>query len=248
MDLVTLVAACALAVEPKLMHALIWHQSGGEPWAISVQSEPNPRVYSSMRDAIRDARAGSARNDTVRVGLAGLSIAPSKVTAAVLLPCRNVAIAAAQIAKLADRCKSHPRLKADTTFCAVAVYRGSWEQPDVKFADAVATSVAKGDAPDFDMPKDTTIEFLDTASETTSRSDDPFPAAVSAAEERERGWSSALFPSGPQPSAPASNGSPGDHPPAEQAPSPPASNAHPSTVKSPVDSLFVPRSLDRRPQ
>jgi hypothetical protein len=69
MDLVTLVTACALAVEPKLMHALIWHQSGGEPWAISVQSEPNPRVYSSMRDAIRETRAGSARNDTVRVRL-----------------------------------------------------------------------------------------------------------------------------------------------------------------------------------
>ena len=25
MDLVTLVTACALSVEPKLMHALIWH-------------------------------------------------------------------------------------------------------------------------------------------------------------------------------------------------------------------------------
>jgi hypothetical protein len=32
MDLVTLIAACALNVEPKLMHALIWKQSGGEPW------------------------------------------------------------------------------------------------------------------------------------------------------------------------------------------------------------------------
>jgi hypothetical protein len=36
MDLVTLVTACALGVEPKLMHALVWHQSGGEPWAASV--------------------------------------------------------------------------------------------------------------------------------------------------------------------------------------------------------------------
>jgi len=240
--------ACALGVEPKLMHALIWHQSGGEPWAVSVQSEPNSLVYSSMQDAIRETRASSAGTGTVRVGLAGLAVDPSKVAPAVLLPCRNVAIAAGQIAKLADRCRVHPRLKTDPTFCAVAVYRGSWRQPDVKFGDAVATSVAKGDAPDFDMPKDTTIEFLDTASETTSRSDDPFPASVSAAEERERGWSSALFPSGPQPSAPGSDGSPSDHPPAEQAPSPRVSNAHPSTIRSPVDSLFVPRSLGRRPQ
>jgi len=35
-DLVTLVAACALTVDPKLMHALVWHQSGGEPWSFSV--------------------------------------------------------------------------------------------------------------------------------------------------------------------------------------------------------------------
>src|SRR5690349_4824713 len=55
MDLVTLVTACALSVEPKLMHALIWHQSGGEPWAIAVQNEPMSRVYSSMQEAISEA-------------------------------------------------------------------------------------------------------------------------------------------------------------------------------------------------
>ena len=248
MDLVTLVTACALGVEPKLMHALIWHQSGGEPWAVSVQSEPNPRVYSTMQDAIRETRASSAGTGTVRIGLAGLAVDPSKVAPAVFLPCRNVAIAAGQIAKLADRCKAHPRLKTDSTFCAVAVYRGSWRRPDVKFADAVATSVAKGDAPDFDMPKDTTIEFLDTASETAPRSDDPVPGSVSAAEERERGWSSALFPSKPRPPASESSDRPSDHPTAEEVPSSRVSNAQPSTVKSPVDSLFVPRSFDRRPQ
>lgn len=248
MDLVTFVTACALAVEPKLMHALIWHQSGGEPWAISVQSEPNPRVYSSMRDAIRETRAGSARNDTVRIGLAGLSIAPSKVTAAVLLPCRNVAIAATQIAKLADRCKSHPRLKADTTFCAVAVYRGSWEQPDVKFAEAVATSVAKGDAPDFDMPKDTGIEFLDMASEGTPHLDDPLLGSVSASDERARGWSSALFPIRPQQPASELKDNSNDVASAEKAPASRVSNEHSSTAKSPVESLFVPRSSDRKRQ
>jgi hypothetical protein len=53
MDLVTLVTACALAVDPRLMHALVWHQSGGEPWAVAVPGEPNPRVYSSL-----DKRSG----------------------------------------------------------------------------------------------------------------------------------------------------------------------------------------------
>jgi hypothetical protein len=74
MDLITLVTACAFVVEPKLMHALIWHQSGGEPWAVSVQGEPNPRVYSSMQEAIRETRASSGGTGTVRVGLAGLAV------------------------------------------------------------------------------------------------------------------------------------------------------------------------------
>ena len=81
MDLVTLVTACALSVEPKLMHALIWHQSGGEPWAIAVQNEPMPRVYSSMQEAISEAHSVSAANDTVRVGLAGLPVCLSRLMA-----------------------------------------------------------------------------------------------------------------------------------------------------------------------
>jgi hypothetical protein len=247
-DLVTLVTACALSVEPKLMHALIWHQSGGEPWAVAVQNEPMPRVYSSMQEAVSEAHSASVMNDTVRVGLAGLPVSPLKANAAMFLPCRNVAIAAQAIAKLADRCKGHPRLKTDPNFCAVAVYRGSWQQPDVKFAQAVAVTVAKGDAPNFDMPKDATIELLDIGSDTPPPSDDSLLGSISASEERDRGWSSALFPSGPERSAPASSDSPGDHPPAEKAPLLGVSNAHPSTVKSPADSLFVPRSSDRRPQ
>ena len=240
--------ACALGVEPKLMHALIWHQSGGEPWAVSVQSEPNSLVYSSMQDAIRETRASSAGTGTVRVGLAGLAVDPSKVAPAVLLPCRNVAIAAGQIAKLADRCKVHPRLKTDPTFCAVAVYRGSWRQPDVRFAEAVIASAAKADAPNFDLPKDINVEFLDIASETPPPSNDPFLGLVSASEARERGWSSALFPSNPQQPASEPNDGPSDRRTAEEPPSSRTSSAPRSTAKSAVDSLFVPRSPDRRPQ
>ena len=133
--------------------------------------------------------------------LAGLPVSPLKANAAMFLPCRNVAIAAQRIARLADRCKAHPRLRADPTFCAVAVYRGSWQRPDVKFADAVATTVAKGDAPNVDMPKDANIELLDIGSETLPPSNDSPFASGSAFEERDRGWSSALFPSNPQQSS-----------------------------------------------
>src|SRR5262249_47867742 len=82
MDLVTLVTACALGVEPKLMHALVWQQSGGEPWAVSLPSEPMRRVYSSMQQAISETRAASAATGIVRVGLAGLPVAPSKASPA----------------------------------------------------------------------------------------------------------------------------------------------------------------------
>ena len=101
MDLVTLVTACALSVDPKLMHALVWHQSGGEPWAVSVQGEANPRVYPDMREAIREIRSNFIRARFAWVSPA-LSVSPSKVAASVLLPCRNVAMAAVQITKHAN--------------------------------------------------------------------------------------------------------------------------------------------------
>jgi hypothetical protein len=247
MDLVTLVTACALSVEPMLMHALIWHQSGGEPWAVAVQNERMPRVYSSMQEAISEAHSMSIANDTVQVGLAGLPISPLKANAAMFLPCRNVAIAAQRIARLADRCKTHPRLKADPTFCGVAVYRGSWQRPDVKFAEAVAATVEKGDAPNFDMPRDANIELLDIGSETLPPPND-FPLASGPAlEERARGWSSALFPSTPQQSRNEPGNVP-DHPTAKQSPSSHLSNAHQLTAKAPIERLFVPTSSGREPQ
>jgi hypothetical protein len=242
MDLVTLVTACALSVEPKLMHALIWHQSGGEPWAVTVQNERMPRVYLSMEEAIGEAHAISIPNDTVRVGLAGLPVSPSKANAAMFLPCRNVAIAAQRIARLADRCKTHPRLKADPTFC------GSWQRPDVKFAEAVAATIAKGDAPNFDMPRDANIELLDIGFETLPPSND-FPlAAGSGLEERERGWSSTLFPPNPQQSKNQSSNASNDHRAAEQSLSSHVSSAHQSTAKAPIERLFVPTSSPRGPQ
>jgi len=74
MDLVTLITACALNVEPKLMHALIWKQSGGEPWSFLVPGESLPRVLPTLQDAVREAQATRPEGDRIRVGLTGLSI------------------------------------------------------------------------------------------------------------------------------------------------------------------------------
>jgi hypothetical protein len=73
MDLVTLVTACALTVDPKIVHALIWHQSGGEPWSFTVPGERQPHVYRNVADAIRAAHATYPADVAIRVGLTGLS-------------------------------------------------------------------------------------------------------------------------------------------------------------------------------
>src|ERR1700726_948005 len=72
MDLVTLVAACALTVDPKLMHALVWHQSGGEPWWFSVLREQQPQIYRSAREAAYEALAAPRTGLPIRFGLTGL--------------------------------------------------------------------------------------------------------------------------------------------------------------------------------
>jgi hypothetical protein len=63
MDLVTLIIACALNVEPTLMYALIWRQSGGEPWSFVVPGESLPRVLPTLHDAVREAQATRLEGD-----------------------------------------------------------------------------------------------------------------------------------------------------------------------------------------
>jgi hypothetical protein len=69
-----------------------------------------------------------------------------------LMPRPNISIVARQIMQLSDRCNAVPRFMGNSIHCAVAAHYGSWDHPDNKFADVVLTSVAKGDAPNFDMP------------------------------------------------------------------------------------------------
>ncbi|MFY9828459.1 MAG: hypothetical protein WAK69_07565, partial [Rhodoplanes sp.] len=85
-------AICSLGVDPKLMHALVWHQSGGEPWSFSVPGEREPRVYRKLRDALREANALHT-DRPIRVGLAGLVTNASAVTETTFLPCPNIAAA-----------------------------------------------------------------------------------------------------------------------------------------------------------
>src|SRR5579859_4693346 len=113
MDLVTLVAACALAVDPKLMHALIWHQSGGEPWSFSVPGERQPEVYRSPREAVVEVHRSAPAGLPIRIGLTGLAVDAETATLAMFMPCPNISIAAQQIDQLMERCKVTARFTAN---------------------------------------------------------------------------------------------------------------------------------------
>jgi hypothetical protein len=239
MDLVTLIAACALRVDPKLMHALIWHQSGGEPWSFSVPGERQPQVYRSPREAAVEAHRSAPAGLPIRIGLTGLAVDSGTATLAMLMPCPNISIAAQHIMRLSDRCEAVPRFKANLMHCAIAAYHGSWGQPDDKFADAVLTSVAKGDAPNFDMPDeigDRSNEVAAGPSVAGQRTSTPRSAAR---EDQRQGWSSALFPVRPKPFTSTSS-SGGD---ADRLQEPGTSGAHSMAAPSHGDGPFVHRSL-----
>jgi hypothetical protein len=193
MDLVTLIAACALNVEPKLMQALIWRQSGGEPWSFSVPGESTPRVLPTLQDAVREARAAHPEFDGIRVGLTGLSTHTRSVRTVMFAPCPNVTVAARKLTELAARCNTTS--KPDPTYCAIAAYRGSWDRPDIGFADAVRATVEEGNTPNVDLPKDAYFDASDIASDITTRKPLAAPSTPgSQSDDRTYGWSSALFP------------------------------------------------------
>jgi hypothetical protein len=248
MDLVTLITACALNVEPKLMHALIWKQSGGEPWSFSVPGESLPRVLPTLQDAVREAQATRPEGDRSRVGLTGLSTYPRSVTAVTFAPCPNVAIAAQQLTHLIERCNTTS--KPDPTYCAIAAYRGSWDRPDIGFADAVRATVEEGNAPNIELPKDAYFDASDIASDIPMRK--PHAASStprSQSDDRTRGWLSALFPTKPTKSNGTFVGDQNGDRAAEEAHFPGPATAVPEKKSEiSIDSLFVKRSSEGRRQ
>jgi len=247
MDLTTLVTACALAVDPKIMHALIWHQSGGEPWSFTMRGERQAQVYRTMRDAVRAAHDIQDGDTAVRVGLTGLSADTRSVTAVTFAPCSNIAIAARQIAQLAERCRASPHFKDDPVYCAIAAYRGSRDRPDNAFADAVRTSVAKNDAPDFEMPAAAGIDAAEISSARQPALHDTAAAPPTTPDDRERARLSPLFPVRSQLSDRSSiDDSARDRPAIEEQKSD-VPSARPTPTQPHADGLFVPRSAQRSP-
>jgi hypothetical protein len=248
MDLVTLIAACALSVDPKLMHALIWEQSGGEPWSFSLPGDRQPQVYSTLQVAVRAARATRPEVGRIRVGLTGLSTQPQSTTAAMFAPCPNITFAARRIMQWTARCKSTSSVQDDALYCGIAAYRGSWDRPDIKFADAVRATVEKGNAPNLDMPKDAYFDPADIGWDTPIHDlNVDVAASPDTSDDRQRSWSSALFPAkATKPGDVSQRPSTRDRPAKESQPTGQGS-AHAITARTPTDSLFVPRSNEGRP-
>jgi len=88
-DLTTLVTGCALAVDPKIMRAPIWHQSGGESWSFTVAGVHQPHVFQDVSDAIDAAHDTYPADAAIRIGLIGLSATPRSVAAAMLPPAQT---------------------------------------------------------------------------------------------------------------------------------------------------------------
>jgi hypothetical protein len=87
-DLVALVAACSLTVDPKLIQALVWHQSGGAPWSFSVPGERQPSVWRSAQQAVGEAHRRAPRGLPIRIGLTGLRVSSDAAALALFMPCR----------------------------------------------------------------------------------------------------------------------------------------------------------------
>jgi len=244
MDLTTLVTACALVVDPKIMHALIWHQSGGEPWSFTVPGVHQPQVFRDVSDVIDAAHVSYPADVAIRIGLTGLPTTPRSVAATMFAPCSNITIAAREIAQLAERCKTSTHSNRDPIYCAIAAYRGSWERPDNAFAETVRTSVANNDAPDFEMP-----ETGGHAAKVRPAPRPPFhdtaTAPPVAPDDRERARLSPLFPVKSRPSdrSPIDDAA-RDRPAVEEQKSD-VQSARSTPAQPPADSLFVPRSAQR---
>jgi hypothetical protein len=236
-DLIALVAACSLTVDPKLIHALVWHQSGGEPWSFSVPGERQPYVWRSAQQAVAEAHRSAPRGLPIRIGLTGLRVDSDAATLALFRPCTNVSTAARQVTELVERCKIAP-LTADPARCAIAAYGGSWDHPDNKFADAFLTSAAKGDAPDFDMPGKIDGPLDAAASQLPGSGQRDSAERPAAADDQLQAWSSALFPT----KAEQVNGTSVSSPSAGRLQELSAISKRPLTTPSDDDGLFVRRS------
>ena len=123
-----------------------------------------------------------------------------------------------------------------------------FRSPDNGFADAVRATVAKGDAPNFDMPKGTNFDLGDVGVAIAPPVLNATAAPSVAPDDRQRSWSSALFPARTQPLNGPSIKTSTSEAAARDLQERDARSAVPPSEAPQPDGLFVPRSPERRSQ
>lgn len=111
-----------------------------------------------MKAAIAAARTAQGKFTTIRVGLSGLETdlfgASAVPNEAQFEPFPTVALASLRLQKLRARCAAQARHRGHETWCAVALWHGSWGRMNMGLADRVMTAVAIGDMSTPELPSD----------------------------------------------------------------------------------------------
>jgi hypothetical protein len=140
MDLVTLIAVCAIGQDPAMMQALVLRASAGHPFRYAAAGAAAPRSFSTVDDVAQAARAAQAEGQVIRLGLVGITADMTAATAqpneVLFEPCVNLDIASRQLRVAAKQCAATAP-GTDPTYCALGAYLGSFEQPGEEAASEV---------------------------------------------------------------------------------------------------------------
>ncbi len=102
------------------------------------------------------ARTAQGKAPTIRIGLAGFETnlfgATTEPNAKLFEPCPNVALASLRLQKLRTLCGRLEHHRGHETWCAIALWNGSWEHMNTSLADRVMTSIAVGTLANPELP------------------------------------------------------------------------------------------------
>lgn len=137
MDLVSLIAACAVDYDRATMHKLVALESGGEPYSYRVVGEGKNHTFDTAQAAIDAALAEQDSGSQLRLGLAGLQTDlrsdAAKPVEMLFQPCSNLLLAARQLSLTEANCeKTGEGVEGSPAYCAIA----RWHAPDLGEPDA----------------------------------------------------------------------------------------------------------------
>jgi hypothetical protein len=157
MDPLSLIAACALDYDARIVAAIAEVESGLQPYAFRMADDDTLHTFSSLDAVIAAARAAYVDGQELRVGLTGLAVDLSVATAdpvePLFMPCPNAMLAAKRLRDLEETCRAESGAGQDPTTCAIAAYGGSFDTPDHAYVDAVLLAQAVPNQGGVELPE-----------------------------------------------------------------------------------------------